>query len=51
MKEDNEVHGTEYFQLFNCIGYQMISTDKLDDCALASDNNSQLTVQPLQTLW
>ena len=29
MKEDNELHGTEHFQLFNCIGYQMISTDKL----------------------
>jgi len=41
----------------NCIGYQTISADKLDDHAIKylplsiDHTNSQLTVQPCQTLW
>jgi len=35
MKEGNELQGTEHFRLLhNCIGYQMISADKLDDHAM-----------------
>ena len=32
MKEGDELHGTEWtFSAVNCIVYQMISVDKLDD--------------------
>jgi len=34
MKEGNELHGTEHFQLWTVLGYQMISADKLDDHAM-----------------
>jgi len=33
-KVANELHGTEHFSVVNCIGYQMISADKLDDHAM-----------------